>query len=278
MYTHLYSVSADDPWWSDDAALRLGLLRQGSQWLRLGSRELRLDEDAYLILNPGQPCLALSGDGRPAQPFGLRITPAWLAENGLAQTVAAEPFVQSLRPLADRVGQRLRSLAQHAEGGASDAGGLDEQLRRLLNEAVEREAELRRDAERLPCAKPATRHELQQRVWLAADFIHSHYDEPLTLARIAAAARLSPFHLQRLFQQLFGMTPHACLQRKRVAVAARLLAQTAQDLSEIAERAGFGSRGSLYRHLQRELGASGQALRGRAVFHRKPPNECRTSA
>src|SRR4030095_16720745 len=43
----------------------------------------------------------------------------------------------------------------------------------------------------------------------AASFIASHPDESLTLAAIASHVGTSPFHLQRTFSQLLGVSPRA---------------------------------------------------------------------
>lgn len=96
---------------------------------------------------------------------------------------------------------------------------------------------------------------------LATDFIHSHYELPLQLDDMAQAARLSRFHLTRLFRQVLGVTPHAFLLNKRLSVARRLLTNCDSDLNRIAIDSGFGNRWSLFRSLQAQHGVGGQALR-----------------
>ena len=50
---------------------------------------------------------------------------------------------------------------------------------------------------------PAARHLLR-----AKDLADARYDEPLTVADLAAAAMLSPAHFSREFRKAFGETPH----------------------------------------------------------------------
>ena len=38
-------------------------------------------------------------------------------------------------------------------------------------------------------------------------YIERHLDEPITLARLGAAFHQSPFHLQRTFKSVLGITP-----------------------------------------------------------------------
>src|SRR5579859_3709799 len=43
----------------------------------------------------------------------------------------------------------------------------------------------------------------------ACRFIEAHVEEPITLARLGKELNLSPFHLQRTFKQVMGITPKA---------------------------------------------------------------------
>ena len=132
--------------------------------------------------------------------------------------------------------------------------------RRTGPEALGEELALRGQAARIACVKLATREQLLRRILLAADFIASCHDEPISLDEMARAASLSRFHFVRLFSLVHGETPHAFLLKKRTAVARRHLA-VGGACSEAATRAGFGSRSALFRNLRKI----------RAARHR-PPN------
>jgi transcriptional regulator GlxA family with amidase domain len=67
--------------------------------------------------------------------------------------------------------------------------------------------------------------------------------------------------LARLFRTLHGVSPAAYLRMKRIRTAERLIERSNADLSEIAERSGFGSRWSMFRELRRRRGMSGQRIR-----------------
>ena len=117
---------------------------------------------------------------------------------------------------------------------------------------------------RLPAIKPSTRAELSRRLRLAADYIESHYDQPLPLEALAQVACMSTFHFVRYFALLHGVTPHAYLVNRRTAAARRMLAEGFTDLTLIAERSGFGSRSSLYRALTRGAATAGSRRGGAA--------------
>src|SRR5579863_2098744 len=55
-----------------------------------------------------------------------------------------------------------------------------------------------------PDAQSAPESELAQQVCL---YIETHLEEPLTLATLGTAVHISPFHLQRTFKRIMGITP-----------------------------------------------------------------------
>jgi AraC family transcriptional regulator len=112
----------------------------------------------------------------------------------------------------------------------------------------------------VPSRKPATRRELLRRVNLGVDFIQTRYREPVRLKDIAAAAHLSPFHFLRVFKSVYRISPSEYLNRKRTQVALRLLQESDWTMDAVAENSGFGSRTSLYRHLNRCSGSLGTPL------------------
>jgi AraC-like DNA-binding protein len=237
----------------DGAGLSIRSVLSGHERLESAHRTIRLDPDSYLIQNrldtpPGRSQV----DGRAVW---LVFSASQLAR-ALAG-VALPAFHEHLRPRGDAVGAQLAVLEQALLAGGAAPQWFDGQCVRLLEALLRGEAGLEAAALRIDCVKPATRQELLHRIRLATDFILSHHEQPLQLEDIARAARLSRFHLVRLFRQVLGVTPHAYLLDKRLAVARRMLAQREGDLSEVAMHAGFGSRWSLFRRLQ---GAGG--LRG----------------
>lgn len=79
----------------------------------------------------------------------------------------------------------------------------------------------------------------------AVAHLEEHLDQPLTLGDLAAAARVSPRTLQRLFLRVHGCTPTAYLRRARLDAAHRQLAHATpgdgQTVTAVAARWGFHS-------------------------------------
>ena len=246
------------------ARLHLRRVRSGCETLSLGGRELRLDEDAYLIVDTGIE--AVTSRAAAAAPATLRILVFGSESEGLASALRAAAsdasgafFLPTLRSHGDPVSRQFERVERAADAGGA---GFEAEVVALMHAMLEAELRLYRRLHAIATVKPATRRELFRRILVAADFIRSRYQQPLRLTDIAAAACLSRFHLLRLFEQVHGMTtPLAYLAHKRKTVELRLIAQTRLGLDEIALHSGFGSRSSLFRHLRSELGASGRSIR-----------------
>lgn len=88
----------------------------------------------------------------------------------------------------------------------------------------------------------------------AKTLLDEHFAEAVPLDVLAAAARLSPFHLLREFRRHVGLPPHAYQINTRVEHARRMLADGA-SISQAACRCGFADQAHLTRAFRRIMGA-----------------------
>ena len=97
----------------------------------------------------------------------------------------------------------------------------------------------------------------------AVRFIHANYARELSLADIGVAARLSSFHLTRVFKKAMGVSPHQYLVQVRVNSARALLTSGAgrQSLAEVAAAVGFSDQSHLTRQFKRVLGLTPKQVR-----------------
>jgi len=89
-------------------------------------------------------------------------------------------------------------------------------------------------------------------------------DDPATdpgLAALADDAGLSRFQLLRAFARELGMTPHAYLVQRRLALARSLL-DAGQPIADAAAAAGFADQSHLTRAFRRSLGYTPAAYAG----------------
>ncbi|MFF7286163.1 GlxA family transcriptional regulator [Streptomyces griseorubiginosus] len=86
-------------------------------------------------------------------------------------------------------------------------------------------------------------------------------DQPLTLAELAAHARMSLRTFARRFHDEVGLSPGRWLIQQRVARARHLLESSDLSVDQIAGRVGFATGASLRQHLHAAIGVSPQAYR-----------------
>lgn len=93
--------------------------------------------------------------------------------------------------------------------------------------------------------------------------------EPLDLETMAQAVGLSPFHFLRMFAKVLGVTPHQYLVRTRLRHAARMLADGAASITDVALEVGFNDLSNFVRTFHRAAGVSPRAFRQAARGDRK---------
>lgn len=88
------------------------------------------------------------------------------------------------------------------------------------------------------------------------EYLHRNCGEPLTTPELAAKANLSVPQFERRFRRVFGTSPRQYLMRVRIESAARLLTETDQTVSEIAQVCGFYDHAHLSRSFRKIMNAS----------------------
>ncbi|HEX7938110.1 MAG TPA: AraC family transcriptional regulator [Gemmatimonadaceae bacterium] len=82
-----------------------------------------------------------------------------------------------------------------------------------------------------------------------------------SLARMAAQARLSPFHFLRTFERLTGLTPHQYVRRARLRDAALRLAAEDARVIDVAFDSGFADLSAFNRAFRAEFSVAPRAFR-----------------
>jgi AraC family transcriptional regulator of adaptative response/methylated-DNA-[protein]-cysteine methyltransferase len=95
-------------------------------------------------------------------------------------------------------------------------------------------------------------------------FIEQHLDEPVTLERLGKEFRQSPFHLQRRFKAVLGITPREYADSCRLRTLKRSL-QAGDSVTRAMYDAGYGSSSRLYERTASQLGMTPDKYRRGAV-------------
>lgn len=93
-------------------------------------------------------------------------------------------------------------------------------------------------------------------IWKARNFIHAHYDEKLSLARIAKSVNISANYLSEKFKEVTGENLVRYIARTRVEKACDLLQDVDLRVSEIAFAVGFQSLSQFNRAFKKLCGKS----------------------
>jgi AraC family transcriptional activator FtrA len=93
------------------------------------------------------------------------------------------------------------------------------------------------------------------------DWAAAHLDGELTVATLAAEARMSPRSFARHFRAATGTTPQRWLAEQRLQRAELLLEDTDLPVDVVAQRSGFGSPDTLRHHFTRRRGTTPTAHR-----------------
>ncbi|HLW51440.1 MAG TPA: AraC family transcriptional regulator [Candidatus Angelobacter sp.] len=94
------------------------------------------------------------------------------------------------------------------------------------------------------------------RVTRAVRMIERNLSSKISLRELAQAARLSPFHFLRSFEQVTGTTPHQYVRRARLRAAATRLKREATHVLELAMDCGFGDVSNFNRAFRDEFGTT----------------------
>lgn len=87
-------------------------------------------------------------------------------------------------------------------------------------------------------------------------FIQAHFNEKITLSRLAAVACRSESQLIRAFRSKFGATPVDYLLKVRLEHAGKLLTESDMTVSEVAANTGFTDSNYFIKQFRRRYGVS----------------------
>lgn len=107
-----------------------------------------------------------------------------------------------------------------------------------------------------PIPEPGAASTADTRVWAL-----ERLDEPLSLADLAAHARMSLRTFARRFNEEVGLSPGRWLIQQRVVRARHLLESSDLSVDQIAGHVGFATGASLRQHLHAAIGVSPQVYR-----------------
>src|SRR5580692_3822363 len=107
-------------------------------------------------------------------------------------------------------------------------------------------------------------HGANETVKAICRYIEQHLDEPLTLARLGSEFHQSPFHLQRTFKSVLGITPRAYADSCRMNQLKGNL-RAGHSVTRSMYDAGYSSSSRLYERTASQLGMTPDKYRRGAI-------------
>jgi AraC-like DNA-binding protein len=228
------------------AAYGLGAIEAGAERFRYRGSEHVAPAASLVLMNPDE-----LHTGRAETAGGWRYRMLYL-DPSVLEAVTGEPgwwFDNAVAADAEAAGAASLLLARLWRDAAEPCATLafDSSLAELL-------ALLRRHT-RSNLHPVPERSEADTRLDRAIDLMRARLGEPLTLAELAAAAQLSPFHFLRRFKSRHHATPQQMLMALRLLDAKRRLARGERP-ADVAAAVGLADQAHLNRAFVRRYGVT----------------------
>lgn len=98
---------------------------------------------------------------------------------------------------------------------------------------------------------------VQKALW----YVETHSRAGINLDQVAEASSVSPYHLTRVFAEMFGISLMRYARRRRLSEAAKQLAAGACDILSLAMDNGYGSHEAFSRAFKDEFGVTPESVR-----------------
>ncbi|MBI3220027.1 MAG: helix-turn-helix domain-containing protein [Bacteroidetes bacterium] len=106
---------------------------------------------------------------------------------------------------------------------------------------------------RIKAQNEITKKDLTNKLKRALQLMRKNIKSGVTLAQLADAANLSPFHFHRLFKNAYELTPLQYFTRLRMKEVCKLLTKTKRPISFVAASCGFEDQSSFIRLFKKEF-------------------------
>lgn len=129
-----------------------------------------------------------------------------------------------------------------------------ELLGSLVDHLIAQTHQLKKQEQSLNTRKESTRKEILKRLFLATDYIYSHYQNEILLEELSQISCLSKFHFLRVFKSIFRETPHQFITRLRIEKAKEYLKEKSLTVKDVAHKVGFADASSFSRSFKNKVG------------------------
>lgn len=247
----------------------------GKEVYKLKNTTYAVDDSNFLLLNEGNFYSSYINSESLTESLTLNFTKRNIADLSAfifynASNLLKDPFknapfdlrvYEKLYPHSRKTNMYINAIKSYRCKDGRDAKQLLETLYLFLYELVDFNKIISDEIDNVQAKKRSTREELYKRLHVARDYIHSCYDEDISLNSLSKTCYLNTFHLLREFKKYFDTTPHKYLTNVRLQQAKKLLTETDLKLADIISRVGFEDISSFSKLFKNRYGNSPQFFR-----------------
>lgn len=206
------------------------LCLRGKGWTRIKGRLHKVEPGDLLWINCHHPHEHGAAPEDPWEVYWIRVEGPRLAQMSELLSIEESPVIRDVElELAIRVYGELFNLIA-AESPGSPAR-INAHVAQILAMAFCARQQAGRSDPEIPRA-----------LWRPLETMRMFYFERHTVGSLSRLAGLSETHFSRIFKDAFGTSPIDWLRRERISQAKRRLADTHDDIKEIAEQVGYNDR------------------------------------
>ena len=241
--------------------LSLFLNIRGTSHCKVDDRTVQINDGFFFVSNRLQSYTLEIRTKSPTETFNIHfgelfseqvlaglVTPAdSLLNDGQRKELPSLSFYNKLYPRDAVFNELCGKLCEMSKEDRPDKLLFEERLTDLLVWLLKQHRHILQAVDRMPAAKPSTRHELYKRLSYSLDYIHSGFTGAIGLEELSATAFLSKYHFLRLFKLTFGLSPHQYIQKLRLEKASQLLKHSPLPVGDIADALGFENSQSFSR-------------------------------
>ncbi|HPX60295.1 MAG TPA: AraC family transcriptional regulator [Deltaproteobacteria bacterium] len=224
----------------------IGMIDSGCRCMDVGARHIAVNAGELFVVYPNQSHSCHAADNQTHSYRVLNIHAGHAASCFTEISGSPWPFSQFLvQHIRDPfVAELLADCFEHFVS-KRDGAACNYKLHMLMTELLVRHAgDLAAESE------GRVNDDGIERV---CSFISSHFEEDVSMARLASIACLSRFHMQRKFLRIKGVTPYEYLIKCRVDKARELLLSGLAPAA-VAVQAGFADQSHFTRFFKRLVG------------------------
>lgn len=243
---------------------------KGEEAYRIDGHTYRVQSNEFLIVNNGRAyeghtdhrheaegvCIYLHNDiiGNVARV--VEQSEVNLLDNPFEEEVQNFEFFENIYKSSNSsLGIMLRKLYRNIRHRSLETVRNDKDLYYALTESLLFDQhKIYQEVNRLKSVKSSTKKELYRRVLLAKEYLDEFYYKKLDVNEVSQVAALSEYHFFRTFKQVFGISPHKYLIKKRLEKASNLLKQNRYTITEVAYLIGFPDIHSFSKSFKKEFG------------------------